>query len=205
MDDKRWSEICHERHTNYEKYKNCDTPQKNVHPLSAIFLSINMLPIKQTDFFTAKVVETAVFMDKSAYDVYLRFYEGDKQKIRNMILAFVNGMQAIYHYPKVRFLKKILQFVGSCYVFLWCVMFCNVLSCCFMLWFAMLWCAKSCYVLPCYFMSCHVLLCFVMLCSIMSCYVLLCLLWNVCHVFVAASQNDRLHDRPVGAASVRGL
>jgi hypothetical protein len=47
-------------------------------------------------------VETAVFMDKSAYDVYLRFYEGDKQKIRNMLLAFVNGMQAIYHYPKVK-------------------------------------------------------------------------------------------------------
>ena len=40
-------------------------------------------------------------MDKSAYDVYLRYYDGDKQKIRNLILAFVNGMQAIYHYPQV--------------------------------------------------------------------------------------------------------
>ena len=34
--------------------------------------------------------------------MYMRFFENDKQKIRNLLLTFVNGMQAIYHYPKLR-------------------------------------------------------------------------------------------------------
>ncbi len=39
---------------------------------------------------------------KLAYDMYKKFFDGDKQKIRNLLLTFVNGMQAIYHYPKLR-------------------------------------------------------------------------------------------------------
>ena len=60
------------------------------------------MPRKKRAGKTNLVIETAVFMDKSAFDIYVRFYDGDKQKIRNLILAFVNGMQAIYHYPKLR-------------------------------------------------------------------------------------------------------
>ena len=37
-----------------------------------------------------------------AYDMYMKFFDGDKQKIRNLLLTFVNGIQAIYHYPKLR-------------------------------------------------------------------------------------------------------
>jgi hypothetical protein len=36
------------------------------------------------------MVETAIFMDKAAYDVYLRYYDGDKQKIRNLILVTIS-------------------------------------------------------------------------------------------------------------------
>ena len=34
--------------------------------------------------------------------MYMRFFDNDKQKIRNLLLTFVNGMQAIYHYPQLR-------------------------------------------------------------------------------------------------------
>lgn len=45
-------------------------------------------------------VETAVFLDPTAYRSYRRYYKSDDQ-ILNMMLAFMNGVQAIYHYKSL--------------------------------------------------------------------------------------------------------
>jgi hypothetical protein len=45
---------------------------------------------------------TLYFFSQVAFDMYMRFFDNDKQKIRNLLLTFVNGMQAIYHYPQLR-------------------------------------------------------------------------------------------------------
>ena len=67
------------------------------------------VPLKQVEFGLKKkrggssdlTIETAVFLDPTAYQNYLRYYRGDSNKVVTMLLAFMNGIQAIYHFKSL--------------------------------------------------------------------------------------------------------
>lgn len=46
-------------------------------------------------------LELAVFFDEIAYRLFSPFLDEDDEKIRNMLLAYVNGIQALYHHPSL--------------------------------------------------------------------------------------------------------
>ncbi|XP_029680560.1 A disintegrin and metalloproteinase with thrombospondin motifs adt-2 isoform X2 [Formica exsecta] len=46
-------------------------------------------------------LELAVFFDETAYRLFSPFLDGDDEKIRDMLLAYVNGIQALYHHPSL--------------------------------------------------------------------------------------------------------
>lgn len=46
-------------------------------------------------------LELAVFFDEAAYRLFSPFLDGDDGKIRDMLLAYVNGIQALYHHPSL--------------------------------------------------------------------------------------------------------
>jgi len=46
-------------------------------------------------------IELAVFFDEAAYRTFMPLLDNDKEKIRYMILLFVNGMQAAFHHPSL--------------------------------------------------------------------------------------------------------
>ena len=52
-------------------------------------------------------IETAVFMDPQAFRNYIQFYR-EENKVQNMILAFMNGVQSIYHFKS---LGRVIDFV----------------------------------------------------------------------------------------------
>ncbi|KAL0132957.1 hypothetical protein PUN28_000590 [Cardiocondyla obscurior] len=47
------------------------------------------------------VLELAVFFDEAAYRLFSPFLDEDDEKIRDMLLAYVNGIQALYHHPSL--------------------------------------------------------------------------------------------------------
>lgn len=46
-------------------------------------------------------LELAVFFDEAAYRLFSPFLDEDDEKIRDMLLAYVNGIQALYHHPSL--------------------------------------------------------------------------------------------------------
>lgn len=46
-------------------------------------------------------VEVAVFFDEAAYKIFAPFFNYDDTKLRDMILAYMNGVQALYHHPSL--------------------------------------------------------------------------------------------------------
>ncbi|XP_011647364.1 A disintegrin and metalloproteinase with thrombospondin motifs adt-2 [Pogonomyrmex barbatus] len=46
-------------------------------------------------------LELAVFFDQAAYHLFSSFLDEDDEKIRDMLLAYVNGIQALYHHPSL--------------------------------------------------------------------------------------------------------
>lgn len=46
-------------------------------------------------------LELAVFFDEAAYRLFSPFLDDDDEKIRDMLLAYVNGIQALYHHPSL--------------------------------------------------------------------------------------------------------
>lgn len=46
-------------------------------------------------------LELAVFFDEAAYRLFSPFLDGDDRRIRDMLLAYVNGIQALYHHPSL--------------------------------------------------------------------------------------------------------
>nr|XP_012216561.1 PREDICTED: A disintegrin and metalloproteinase with thrombospondin motifs 7-like [Linepithema humile] len=48
-----------------------------------------------------KTIELAVFFDEAAYHIFMPFLDNDKEKIRYMILAYVNRIQAMFHHPSL--------------------------------------------------------------------------------------------------------
>ena len=45
-------------------------------------------------------VELGIFLDRAAYSAYMNYYH-DENKVLNMILAFINGIQALYYQPSL--------------------------------------------------------------------------------------------------------
>ena len=46
-------------------------------------------------------MELAVMVDYKAYKTYYRMFQGDQQRIVNLILAVINGVQALYHFQSL--------------------------------------------------------------------------------------------------------
>ncbi|KAK2583028.1 hypothetical protein KPH14_009070 [Odynerus spinipes] len=46
-------------------------------------------------------VELAVFFDEAGYNTFAPFLDKDDEKIRDMLLAYINGVQALYHQPSL--------------------------------------------------------------------------------------------------------
>lgn len=60
-------------------------------------------------------IELAVFMDAAVYNTYAEYFDNDISKIRDMMLAYVNQMQALFHHPSLG--EEIdLSLVRACYV-----------------------------------------------------------------------------------------
>ena len=47
------------------------------------------------------VVEIFVVLDPEAVEAYLDFFDGDEQKVIELALVVINGIQALYHYPSL--------------------------------------------------------------------------------------------------------
>ena len=65
----------------------------------------SLLSPKQMIFGTfprgGRVVELAVMVDYKAYTTYNRMFRNNRQKVVNMILAVINGVQALYHFQSL--------------------------------------------------------------------------------------------------------
>lgn len=46
-------------------------------------------------------MELAVFFDEMAYKIFTPFFNGNETQLRDMLLAYVNGIQAAYHHPSL--------------------------------------------------------------------------------------------------------
>ncbi|XP_037042307.1 A disintegrin and metalloproteinase with thrombospondin motifs adt-2-like [Bradysia coprophila] len=46
-------------------------------------------------------VEIGVFFDAAAYHTFAPYFDYDSNKIRNMLLAYINGVQSLYHHPSL--------------------------------------------------------------------------------------------------------
>ncbi|KAI4500889.1 hypothetical protein M0802_004100 [Mischocyttarus mexicanus] len=46
-------------------------------------------------------LELAVFFDEAGYNIFSPFFDKDDEKIRDLLLAYVNGVQALYHQPSL--------------------------------------------------------------------------------------------------------
>ncbi|XP_047368388.1 A disintegrin and metalloproteinase with thrombospondin motifs 2-like isoform X3 [Vespa velutina] len=42
-------------------------------------------------------LELAIFLDETGYNTFAPFFDKDDEKIRDMLLAYINGIQALYH------------------------------------------------------------------------------------------------------------
>ncbi|XP_048510631.1 A disintegrin and metalloproteinase with thrombospondin motifs adt-2-like isoform X2 [Athalia rosae] len=46
-------------------------------------------------------LELAVFFDEAGYKLFAPFMDRDEEKMRDMLLAYINGVQALYHHPSL--------------------------------------------------------------------------------------------------------
>ena len=53
-------------------------------------------------------IETALFMDPKASQMFMRYYRNDQNQLQNMILAFMNQIQSTYHFKS---LGRVVDFV----------------------------------------------------------------------------------------------
>uniref|UniRef100_A0A1B0DIF9 Uncharacterized protein n=1 Tax=Phlebotomus papatasi TaxID=29031 RepID=A0A1B0DIF9_PHLPP len=60
------------------------------------------IPMDRLGFRDLKnTVELGVFFDEPAYRVFAPFFKYDSKKLKNMILAYLNAVQALYHHPSL--------------------------------------------------------------------------------------------------------
>nr|XP_034177349.1 A disintegrin and metalloproteinase with thrombospondin motifs adt-2 [Osmia lignaria] len=49
----------------------------------------------------ALTLELAVFFDQAGYNLFSPFFNRNDEEVRDMLLAYINGVQAIYHHPSL--------------------------------------------------------------------------------------------------------
>ncbi|XP_051167206.1 A disintegrin and metalloproteinase with thrombospondin motifs adt-2-like isoform X2 [Leptopilina boulardi] len=62
---------------------------------------IKLNEIKREIINSQLTMELALFFDEMAYKIFKPFFNDDEKKLRDMLLAYVNGIQAIYHHPSL--------------------------------------------------------------------------------------------------------
>ncbi|XP_043278023.1 A disintegrin and metalloproteinase with thrombospondin motifs adt-1-like [Venturia canescens] len=50
---------------------------------------------------TTTTIELALFFDKAGYNLFYPFFDKSELKIRDMLLAYINGVQALYYHPSL--------------------------------------------------------------------------------------------------------
>ncbi|KAL0279016.1 UNVERIFIED_CONTAM: hypothetical protein PYX00_000661 [Menopon gallinae] len=46
-------------------------------------------------------IEAALFLDEPAYRIFAPFFDYNDEKLRDMLLAYINGVQALFHHPSL--------------------------------------------------------------------------------------------------------
>ncbi|XP_076234848.1 ADAMTS metallopeptidase stall [Calliopsis andreniformis] len=46
-------------------------------------------------------LELAVFFDEAGYNTFYPYFNGNDEEMRDMLLAYINGVQAVYHHPSL--------------------------------------------------------------------------------------------------------
>ncbi|CAH1393194.1 unnamed protein product [Nezara viridula] len=52
-------------------------------------------------FDSKPVLEAALFFDEAAYKIFAPYFDYNVGQIRDMLLAYMNGVQALYHHPSI--------------------------------------------------------------------------------------------------------
>nr|XP_012214457.1 PREDICTED: A disintegrin and metalloproteinase with thrombospondin motifs 19-like isoform X2 [Linepithema humile] len=72
------------------------------HPADSDFFCMSNLKRKRRHVENTEknlTIELAVFVDKTARELLFPFLDKDDEKVRNLILAYINGIQAVFHHP----------------------------------------------------------------------------------------------------------
>ncbi|KAH1015088.1 hypothetical protein HUJ05_012866 [Dendroctonus ponderosae] len=61
---------------------------------------------ENSDYFLPRrgqsmTLELALFFDEAAFKIFAPFFSYDDKKLQNMLLAYINGVQALYHHPSL--------------------------------------------------------------------------------------------------------
>ncbi|XP_054010643.1 A disintegrin and metalloproteinase with thrombospondin motifs adt-2 [Hylaeus anthracinus] len=60
---------------------------------------LDELIVRPNNSNDALTLELAVFFDEPGYNLFSTFFERNDERIRDMLLAYINGVQAVYHHP----------------------------------------------------------------------------------------------------------
>ncbi|XP_033324352.2 ADAMTS metallopeptidase stall [Megalopta genalis] len=63
--------------------------------------------IRNNNLEEALTLELAVFFDEPGYKLFSPFFDRNDEDIRDMMLAYINGVQAVYHHPSLGILIDI--------------------------------------------------------------------------------------------------
>ncbi|CAG9859468.1 unnamed protein product [Phyllotreta striolata] len=73
-------------------------PRKNPEYLqNTIFGNLEAISSKEVKL----TLEVALFFDEAAYKIFAPFYKHDPNKLQDMLLAYMNAVQALYHHPSL--------------------------------------------------------------------------------------------------------
>ncbi|KAI4481421.1 hypothetical protein M0804_009541 [Polistes exclamans] len=71
----------------------------DLNPPTANQISDKMTMRRET--YEDLTLELAIFFDEAGYNIFSPFFDKDDEKIRDLLLAYVNGIQALYHQPSL--------------------------------------------------------------------------------------------------------
>lgn len=57
--------------------------------------------INKNNINDALTLELALFFDETGYNLFSPFFDRNDEKILDMLLAYINGIQAVYHHPSL--------------------------------------------------------------------------------------------------------
>ncbi|XP_063981651.1 A disintegrin and metalloproteinase with thrombospondin motifs adt-2 [Diachasmimorpha longicaudata] len=64
-------------------------------------LPLDAIPRSRRGASPELTIELAVFFDEPAYKLFSPFFNNDERKMRDMLLAYVNAIQALYYHPSL--------------------------------------------------------------------------------------------------------